>query len=153
MVYPATDWRNMLLKNHTVNHRLNFNLSGGGKRVRYYIAATYNKDTGMLKMDKRNNFNNNINLNKYLLRSNVNIKVTNSTEAVVRLHGAFDDYSGPMDGGSSLYNKIMHTNPVLYPAYYEPDAIHQGVKHIMFGNYDTGKYLNPYADMVKGYKE
>lgn len=153
LVYPATDWKNMLLKNHTVNHRLNFNLSGGGKKVRYYIAATYNKDTGMLKVDKRNNFNNNINLNKYLLRSNINIKVTKSTEAVVRLHGTFDDYSGPIDGGSSLYNKIMHTNPVLFPAYYEPDAIHQGVKHIMFGNYDTGKYLNPYADMVKGYKE
>src|SRR5690606_25700040 len=26
-------------------------------------------------------------------------------------------------------------------------------KHIMFGNLEQGDYLNPYADMVKGYKE
>lgn len=28
-VYPATDWQNLLLKDYTMNHRLNFNISGG----------------------------------------------------------------------------------------------------------------------------
>lgn len=153
MVYPATDWRDMLLKNTTVNHRVNFNLSGGGKVARYYIAGTFNQDNGILKVDKRNNFNNNINLKRYLLRSNVNISVTKTTEAIVRLHGTFDDYSGPLDGGSEIYKKILRTDPVLYPAYYTPDAENVNTRHILFGNYDKGQYLNPYADMVKGYKE
>jgi TonB-linked SusC/RagA family outer membrane protein len=88
-----------------------------------------------------------------MLRSNVNINLTNTTELTVRLSGTFDDYSGPIDGGTSMYNKVMHSNPVLFPAYYPVDSQHIFVKHIMFGNYDQGQYINPYADMVKGYKE
>ncbi len=153
MVYPATDWREMLLKDQTVNHRVNLNLSGGGKIARYYLAGTFNQDNGIMNVDKRNNFNNNIDLKRYLLRSNVNINVTNTTEVIVRLHGTFDDYQGPLDGGSDLYQKIMRTDPVSYPAYYEPDELNAATKHILFGNYDDGQYINPYADMVKGYKQ
>lgn len=152
-VYPMTDWQNMLFKDQTMNHRLNLNLSGGGKVARYYVAAAYNQDNGMLKVDKRNNFNNNINMKKYLLRSNVNVNVTPTTEMIVRLHGTFDDYSGPLDGGTGLYNKVMKTNPVLFPAFYEPDKANRFSQHILFGNGDGANYLNPYADMVMGYKD
>jgi TonB-linked SusC/RagA family outer membrane protein len=152
LIYPATDWYSTLFKQYATNRRANFNVSGGGKVARYYIAATYNQDNGILNVDKLNNFNSNIDLKKYLLRSNININITSSTEAVVRLHGAFDDYTGPIDGGSQLYQKVMRTDPVLFPAYYPstPETAH--VQHIMFGNYDDGSYINPYADMVKGYR-
>ncbi|MDR2472193.1 MAG: TonB-dependent receptor [Tannerella sp.] len=152
-VYPANDWYGELFKNHAINHRLNFNVSGGGNIARYYIAGTFNQDNGILKVDNRNNFNNNINLKKFLLRSNVNINVTPTTEAVVRLHGTFDDYTGPIDGGSTLYNKVIHSDPVLFPATFAPDDNFSWVTHPMFGNYDKGQYINPYADMVKGYKD
>ena len=101
-VYPATDWKKTMFKNFTTNQRLNLNISGGGKVARYYVAASYNQDNGILRVDKRNNFNSNIDLKKYLLRSNVNINVTPTTELIVRLHGTFDDYTGPIDGGSGL---------------------------------------------------
>ena len=121
--------------------------------ARYYFAASFSQDNGNLRMDKRNNFNNNIDLKKYLLRSNVNIDLTKTTEMIVRMHGTFDDYSGPLEGGSGVYNKIMKTNPVLFPAFYTPDKGNIFTQHILFGNADGGKYINPYADMVKGYKE
>jgi TonB-linked SusC/RagA family outer membrane protein len=157
-VYPATDWAKFMLKDVATNQRLNVNISGGGPVARYYIAAAYSKDNGILKADSRNKFNNNIDLKKYLLRSNININVTSSTELIVRLHGTFDDYTGPIDGGSGVYNKIMRTNPVLFPPYYEPDEANRYNKHILFGNYSEGLgsttfYINPYADMVKGYKD
>lgn len=151
-VYPRTDWQEMMFKDYTTNQRINMNLSGGGKVARYYIAGSFTQDNGVLKVDKKNNFNNNIDLKKYLLRTNVNINVTPTTEAIVRLHATFDDYSGPIDGGASLYNKVMGTNPVLFPAYYPADEAHKYAKHVLFGNYD-GKYTNPYAEMVKGYKD
>src|SRR5699024_5159486 len=71
LVYPANDWREMLFKDRTMNQRANLNVRGGGKVARYYIAATFNKDNGLLKVDHRNNFNNNINLKTVGLRSNV----------------------------------------------------------------------------------
>ena len=152
-VYPATDWAKLLFKDQTMNQRVNMNISGGGKVARYYIAASFSQDNGILNVDKRNNFNSNIDLKKYLLRSNLNIDVTSSTELIVRLHGTFDDYSGPLEGGADLYRKVMRTNPVLFPAYYAPDRRNMNTQHILFGNYDGAGYVNPYADMVKGYKD
>lgn len=153
LIYPANDWYDLLFKDYAANRRANFNVGGGGKVARYYIAATYNQDSGILKVDKQNNFNNNIDLRKYLLRSNVNINITPTTEAVVRLHGTFDDYTGPIDGGSALYQKVMRADPALFPAYYPKTDKTSHVQHIMFGNYEGGNYINPYADMVKGYKD
>lgn len=150
--YPATDWYDLMFKPYTQNHRFNFNVGGGGKIARYYIAATFNQDNGMLNVDKRNNFNNNIDLKKYLLRSNVNINVTPTTEAVVRLHATFDDYSGPIDGGTELYKKVMRADPVRFAPYYPYSVETSHINHIMFGNADRGQYVNPYADMVRGYK-
>ena len=152
-VYPATDWYRKLFKDNSFNKQLNLNISGGGKVAQYYIAGSYSIDNGMLNVDKKNNFNNNIRLNRYMLRSNININITNTTKAVIRLSGAFDDYSGPIDGGADLFYKVMRTNPVLFPAYYEPDEANSKTQHILFGNADNGQYLNPYADMTKGYKE
>ncbi|WP_430972153.1 TonB-dependent receptor [Sunxiuqinia rutila] len=152
-VYPVTDWYRVLFKENTVNSRLNFNVSGGGKVARYYVAGTYAQDNGMLNVDKRNNFNSNINLQKIQLRSNININITKSTETAIRFNSSFDDYTGPIDGGSGLYNKVMRSNPVLFPAFYEPDEANSYSNHILFGNYGSGNYINPYADMVKGYKE
>ncbi|MDR2037730.1 MAG: TonB-dependent receptor [Bacteroidales bacterium] len=151
--YPANDWRKLLFKNYAMNQRVNLNIHGGGTVARYFVSASYSRDNGILKVDDRNNFNNNINLQKYTLRSNVNIDITKSTELIVRLSGNFDNYTGPVDGGSEMYNQVMHSNPVLFPAYYPASEQYKYVNHIMFGNYDQGQYMNPYAQMVKGYKD
>jgi TonB-linked SusC/RagA family outer membrane protein len=149
--YPAVDWLDMLFNDHTFNQRYNLNVSGGGAVARYYIAASYAKDNGIINVDKRNNFNSNINIDKYVLRANVNVNLTKTTEAIVRLHGAFDDYSGPLDGGADLYKKAMNANPVYFLPFYEPDKANVATNHILFGNINP-TYLNPYAEMVKGYK-
>lgn len=152
-VYPAVDWYSELFKPFTTNQRGNVNLSGGGKVARYYVSASLSNDTGILKVDRRNNYNNNINLKKLQLRSNVNINVTKTTTFDVRINTNFDEYSGPIDDGSYLYQKAMATNPVMFPKYFEPDENHRYTNHILYGNAGDGRYLNPYADMVKGYRE
>ena len=151
--FPATNWRNELIKDYTMNRRMNMSVNGGGDVARYYVAGAFNQDNGVLKVDPRNNFNNNIDLKSYSLRSNVNINLTKSTEMIVRLNGSFDDYTGPIDGGAGMYRKIMRTNPVLFPPYYPVDKDHSFVNHILFGNYEDGNYLNPYADLQRGYKD
>jgi len=150
-VYPTVDWMDLLFKNVTVNQRANINISGGGKIARYYIAGSFSQDNGIFKSDKYNNFNNNIDLKKYLIRSNININLTNSTECVIRVHGTFDDYSGPITGGSELYQKALNVSPARFPAYYMPDATFANAAHTLFGGYNNGEYLNPYAEMVRGY--
>lgn len=152
-IYPATDWYSEMFKDYTMNQRITANISGGGKVSRYYIAASFYNDNGVLNVDKQNNFNSNISLKKYSIRSNINIDLTKTTEAIIRVNGSFDDYRGPIDGGDALYNKVMRTNPVLFPKTYPNTGEYANNTHSMFGNYGNGTYINPYADLVKGYKD
>ncbi|MBO9593338.1 MAG: TonB-dependent receptor [Niabella sp.] len=152
-MFPTVDWQNEMLTKNTNNQRLNMNLSGGGGVATYYIAGSMNQDHGNLKVDHRNNFNTNISLKTYTIRSNVNLKVTKTTSAMVRLFGTFDGYTGPITSGAAMYMNIMRTSPVLFRPYYQPDSTHRFVNHILFGNAETGNYFNPYADMTRGYKQ
>ncbi|RYY37910.1 MAG: SusC/RagA family TonB-linked outer membrane protein [Sphingobacteriaceae bacterium] len=158
-VYPATDWRKLLIKDVANNQRFNLNVNGGGQVARYYVAGSVNQDNGNLNVDRTANFNNNINLKSYQLRSNININLTKRTEMIVRLSGSFDDYQGPIDGGEAIYRKIIRTNPVMFPAYY-PAEVMPNTNHILFGNATRGggagksaDFTNPYADLVRGYKD
>ena len=154
MAYPTVNWFDELLEDYTMNSRFNFNLSGGGKVARYYLASTINTDNGNLKIDPRNNFNNNIKFNRISLRSNINVNLTKTTQVALKFNGNFDDYTGPLDGGELVYQKAMKANPVLYPKEYEPDNIFQNTTHPLYGNYGQfGDYLNPYADLMRGYKD
>lgn len=152
-IFPSTDWYSTMFKDLTMNQRANISVSGGGTVARYYVAANMTRDNGNVKVDKRNNFNSNINLMKYTIRSNVNVNLTKTTELVLRMSAAFDDYSGPIGGGSGMYTHVMQANPVLFKPYYEPDEKYAHANHILFGNYGSANYVNPYAQALRGYNE
>jgi TonB-linked SusC/RagA family outer membrane protein len=163
-VYPAVDWLKMLFKKNATTMRNNMSVSGGTGLAKYYITGTYNVDNGVLNTDIRNNNNNNVKFRNYQLRSNVNINLTKTTEIIVRLWGNFNEYNGPItsDGSfaSDLYNVAIHTSPVLFPAYFEPDAANLNAQHILFGNVggvdgtssNRILYNNPYAALLRGHK-
>ncbi len=152
-IYPANDWYNMLFKDYATSYRANVSARGGGAIATYYVAGAFTEDTGILNVDKRNSFNNNIDQKTYTLRSNIDINVTKTTKLAVRLTGNFTDYTGPIDGGTEIFKQVVHSDPVLFPAYYPADEEHKGITHIMFGNYDDGSYYNPYAKLVSGYRD
>lgn len=163
-VYPAVDWKDMLTKNYSMNHRANISLTGGGNAATYYLAGSYSQDNGILEVDRANPFNTNIDLKKYSVRSNVNLNLTKTLEAKVRVSANFEDYTGPIgefgSGGANTYGKTLLANPVLFPAYYAADEATNYVDRIRFGNYsdnDYGmgspQYINPYADIMKGYED
>ncbi|MDB5147482.1 MAG: SusC/RagA family TonB-linked outer membrane protein [Mucilaginibacter sp.] len=166
LLYPNNDWIGSLIKKYTNNQRLNLNLSGGGPKAQYYIAATANQDNGVLKNQSLNNFSNNVNLKSYEIRSNINVKLTSTTEAILRTSGDFDDYSGPVggndangnyvNGGTRVFNSTLNANPVLFPAIF-PSSDLPFVKHPLFGNASRGTngevYTNPYASMVSGFQQ
>jgi TonB-linked SusC/RagA family outer membrane protein len=153
IVYPANDWRSALFKPYTMNQRANLNISGGGTVARYFVAGSFNQDNGVLKANGQNNFNNNIKLKSYTLRSNVNVNLSKSTEMIIRLNGNFDDYTGPIEGGEAMYRMAIRSNPVLFPASFPAGEKYSYLQHTMFGNAEEGQYLNPYAQMVRGYRD
>jgi len=159
-VYPAVDWMAMLFKQQTSTRRANFSVQGGNDITRYYIAGSYNRDNGILQVNPVNNFNSGMKFENYQLRSNLNVKITKTTEAVVRLWGNFNDYTGPITSDGSglatdLYSRMLHTSPVAFPAFFPPDSANLLTRHILFGNSVStsgGLQDNPYADLLYGYK-
>lgn len=158
--YPAVDWMSTLFKNHTTTQRANFSIQGGNDVTKYYVAGSYNRDNGMLQVNPVNNFNSGMKFENYQLRSNVNIKVSPTTEVIIRLWGNFNDYTGPITDdqsgfASDLFDRALHTSPVAFPAYFPADSANLLSQHILFGNSlsTTGSLQdNPYADLMKGYK-
>jgi TonB-linked SusC/RagA family outer membrane protein len=159
-LYPSNNWLKQLVKDYTVNQRYNLNVSGGGDNVSYYIAGTYNVDNGILRVDPINDFNSNIKLRNYSIRSNITLNLTKTTEFVLRLYGQFDDYTGPVGGGARSFINALSANPVMFPAVY-PKSKLPYVNHPLFGSAPTrqgtpaqgvGLFINPYAEMVKGYQ-
>ncbi|MDR2086618.1 MAG: TonB-dependent receptor [Dysgonamonadaceae bacterium] len=155
MVYPNTDWYDVLFNKQTINTKANLNVSGGGKEATYYVAGGFDNESGLLKMDKRNNFNNNIDINRFHIRSNVIFKLTSTTMLDTRIQGRFETYTGPYNQASDIFRMVMNSNPVDFPAVYEPDVANIFTDHTLFGSLYTASGLkqNAYAEMVKGYED
>ena len=152
-VYPAVDWIEEMFKPAAMDQRVNFNISGGGKVARYYLAATFNQDNGLMRNEGMNNFNTNINLKKYNVRTNFNVNVTKTTEVAFKFQGNFDDYRGPVDAGNILFDYAVHASPVDYPKVFAPDGGNLSTSHPLYGNIDGANHINPYALMSRGYQD
>jgi TonB-linked SusC/RagA family outer membrane protein len=155
MIYPNVDWYDMLFNKQTVNTKANVNVSGGGKVATYFVSAGYDNETGLLKVDDRNNFNNNINIDRFNLRNNVIMKLTPTTTLDTRLQARYEKYTGPNTSASDIFNMVIEGNPVDFPAVYEPDEANKFTQHTLFGSRDigtSGLKANPYAAMVRGYE-
>jgi TonB-linked SusC/RagA family outer membrane protein len=155
MIYPNVDWYDELFKRVTVNKNANVSVSGGGQVATYHVSGGYENENGLLKVDKKNNFNNNISIDRFDIRSNVVFKLTSSTTLDTRINGRFERYTGPSVSAGDLYGMVMNANPVDFPKVYEPDAAHMMTDHILFGGTWIGAGIkpNPYAEMVKGYSD
>lgn len=155
MIFPNIDWYDELFEKSTMNKKMNLDVSGGGQVATYYVAASYENENGLLKVDKKNNFNNNIDIDRVQLRSNVVFRLTPTTTLDTRIQGLFERYTGPFRTASDIFGMVMNSNPVDFPAVYQPDSTKQYVDHILFGNtYVAGALKqNPYAEMVRGYED
>ena len=155
-LYPSNNWIDQILKDYTINQSFNISASGGSERARYYVSGTYNVDNGILDVNSINNFNSNIKLQNYSLRSKLDIDLTSTTSATVNIYGQFDDYNGPIANGGDIIASTVNANPVAFPAIF-PSEFYPIAEHPLFGNAplslsSNALYVNPYAEMVKGYR-
>lgn len=158
LLYPNNNWKDIMIKDMTQNHRVNFNVSGGSEKAKFYLSGSYRYDTGVLKEHKQNDFNTNVISNNIEIRSNVDLQLTPTTVASVRLNGLFDSLNGPSGGtGGKVFSNMMKANPVAFPAYY-PQSYMSWAKHPLYGNSSMSSsandlYYNPYASTLSGYNE
>lgn len=150
-VYPANDWYNILFKDFTVNHRAGVTIRGGSKVIQYYASVNYNHDTGMLKSDKLNDFDCNINNNQIQFRTNLNISLASRIRLVINSATNIDRYHGPVSDQTAAYSYAFNASPVDFAPVYPADDTYNW-PHIRFGT-TAAKDANPYMLNQQGYVE
>lgn len=151
--YPNLDWYDIMFKPSTYNQHYNMNISGGGQVVRYYLSVSYDKDTGILRDNRLNNFKNNIDIDRFNILANITMDLTPTTKMDINMNSIFENFTGPLDNTNDIFASVVATNPVEFPKFYMADEKNQYVKHTLFGSDATGTMENPYARMVRGYKD
>lgn len=153
-LYPDVDWYHELFKPYAMNQSLNVNVMGGGKKVDYFMSATYNQDNGILKKFNVNTYDNNIAVKRYSFQNNLHANLSSTTTMALKLNTQIRNYHGPAKGASDIFGDVMNANGVDFPVVFPSDS---GSTSIKYGGKSGGRfndgYLNPFAEMVKGYTD
>ncbi len=157
LVFPNVDWQKYMFKDFTLNQMANLNVSGGTKKVTYFMSANINNDNGMLEKDRLNKYDNNIKQFRISFQGNIGAQLTPTTKVNLRINSQILEYGGSSTSTDDIYTAIFEAPPVMFAPVYPSE----GSQHIRFGNHEGGPlpedgtniYKNPYAMMVKGYAD
>lgn len=145
-LYPDTDWLGLMLRDHTYNMRYTLNVQGGSSRARYFVSGAFYQENGIFKKFD-NDYNNNIGVKRYNLRSNIDFDVTKTTVVKVDISGQYLQTNYPGVGTSTIFQQMCRTPSFLLPAVYSDGTI---AGH---PNPSTNR-VNPYNSLVNsGYSK
>ena len=151
--YPANDWNDILFEDYSINHRFGVNIRGGSKVMQYYASVNYNRDMGMLKTDRLNDFDVNIKNGTLSFRVNLNVNLHRNIKLLYNSQTNWDKYHGPSASVQQAYKLVMKADPVSYAPTYPAD-LEYNWNHIRFGAYrESDMQINPYAMIHAGYLE
>ena len=151
--YPANNWYKTLFKSRNINHHVGVNIRGGSKIMQYYVSLNYNHDSGMIKTDKLNQFDVNINTNQLSFRTNLTIDLKPGMRLLLSSATNWDKYHGPLVSVQEAYKYVFEASPVDFAPTYPADDTYNW-PHIRFGVSTGGSInYNPYAQIHQGYME
>ena len=113
-LYPNTNFLD-LLQDHTNNKRVTLNLRGGSEKVRYFVSGAYYSENGIFDSQAIDKYNANIGLNRYNIRSNIDVDITNTTVLSTDISGQYLDSSYPGAGTETIFRNLVNFAPHLFP--------------------------------------
>ena len=112
-LYPDTDWLKEMLREHTYNMRYTLNVRGGSERARYFVSGAFYQENGIFKEGKKNEYDNNIGLKRYNLRSNIDFDATKTTLVKVDISGQYLQTNYPGTSTNTIFNSMCRTPSYL----------------------------------------
>jgi len=122
-LYPSTNWWSTLVNDQTYNTRHTLNFRGGTDRARYFVSGAYYHESGYFKSNP--NYDSNASVNRYNLRSNIDIDVTDNTLMRVDFSGQYLTQNRPRNATQDIFNRISRIPPHLIPAVYSDGTFSQ----------------------------
>lgn len=124
--FPNTDWRNLLLKDYSLQQRYNLNISGASKAVKYFVNAGYLNQGGQFKNEKNLAYDPSFKLERYNFRSNIDVQLNKSLKIFLNVAGYLEQRNTPYAlGGDDPTDWIiyfMNRLPATVPGPTTPDG-------------------------------
>ena len=116
--HPDINWFDELLNDNSISQSYNLNVAGGNNVAQYFVSLGYMGEEGMFRTSSANSYNTNLNYQRYLITSKVNVNVTEDFTANIMLVGRIEDGNQPGGSGTGygdLLNTIYTTPNSAYP--------------------------------------
>ena len=139
--YPNINWMNEIFRKNTFQTINNVNISGGTEKVRYFVNLGYTMQDGLFKRDPSFEYNTNVRLHRYNLRSNVDIQLAPSLIAEIGLGIISRQQKHPGYSTTEILGAATEYAPNKIPMY-NPDGTFAAS---IFNN-----YTNPYMQATHG---
>lgn len=93
-------------------------ITGGSDILRYALVASYYGERGIFVRDESKDWDSSTRLNKYNIRSNVDINVTKTTVVGISIGGYLQEQNGMAVSGQDVWNHAFETPPFVHPIQY-----------------------------------
>ena len=136
-LYPNSIWTD-LLSNNTQNQRYTVNLRGGSEKTKFFVSGAYYKENGIFQSNPIEKYDANIGLDRYNLRTNVDMDITSTTKISVDLSGQYKTKNNPGNSSDAIFDMITQFPTHYIPMYYSDGSISEHY------TYDPTTRSNPY---------
>lgn len=122
-LYPNTQWLDELLSKYTRNQRYTLNFRGGAENAKYFVSTAYFQQDGVFKDNPIERYKGNLGLTRYNLRSNVDLRVTKTTQLSVDIAGQYVNKQSSNRSADDIFSFMLITPPHLFPAIYSDGTL------------------------------
>ncbi|MDR1121924.1 MAG: TonB-dependent receptor plug domain-containing protein [Dysgonamonadaceae bacterium] len=136
---PDVNWYDQTMKNHAAIQSYNLNASGGGKTAQYFVSLGYMNEEGLFRTSSANSYNTNLNYERYLITSKINVNVTEQFKVNLSLIGRIEDENQPGATADDILYFTYLTPNNAYPVR-NPNGSYGG--NISFPNNTWAKTVN-----------
>ena len=115
-VYPNVDWWGEALRNRSYGDHVTFSASGGGEFVKYYAQLNYIDDRGILApTDWNDGYSTQFKYSRLNIRTNLDIKVSESTQVKLNLFGNFNEQNRPAKTAADIFGALYQVPSGAFP--------------------------------------
>ena len=107
LMFPNTNWNELLFRKAFVQSKNNINISGGSDKVRYFVSMGYMYQNGLLRQMPGLDYDNNYKYNRYNYRANLDFKLTESTDMKFNISGVIGNTQEPIAGADNIWMRTM----------------------------------------------
>ncbi|MGC4232986.1 MAG: SusC/RagA family TonB-linked outer membrane protein [Niabella sp.] len=114
-LYPDVDWNRELFKTNSLISRYTVNAAGSSRLLNYFVSLDYQNQEGLFRESDQNKYPTNINYKRYMLRSNIGIRIDDQLSAFLNILGTIHDYIQPGAGYEAIITGLKNMPNNAYP--------------------------------------